>query len=60
MADDLASLIQSGRLPKGTTLFHKGRRGNLDVTATVTEEGILTRGRVYSSPSGAAKAYTGK
>jgi len=59
MADDLKSLIQSGRLPVGLKLVHRPR-GQAEVTATVTEQGLKVKGRPYSTPSGAAKAYTGK
>jgi Restriction Enzyme Adenine Methylase Associated len=61
MADDLVSLISSGRLPVGVKLSHRGRPAELqDITATVTELGLRAKGHVYSTPSGAAKAYTGK
>ncbi len=67
MAEDLISLISSGKLRVGTTLLHRGRPGrsthpgrSTDATATVVEEGLRMRGRIFSTPSGAAKAITGK
>lgn len=61
MADDLMSLIRQGKLEIGATLSHRGRstRSN-DATATVTAGGLRMNGRVFSSPSGAAKANTGR
>jgi hypothetical protein len=58
MAEDLLSLIKSGKLPSGTTLHHQGHRYSGD--ATVTENGLRVRGRTYETPTGAAKAITNR
>jgi hypothetical protein len=56
----LGNLISSGVLPVGTELFHPTRRhANRAVTARVVSGGIEYQGRVYTSPSGAARAVTG-
>ena len=61
MADDLASLIRSGRLPVGLKLVHRSRGGRwAEATATVSKLGLLVNGLMYSTPSGAARVYTGK
>jgi hypothetical protein len=61
MAENLLSLIASGKLSSGTQLHHEARkRAELTVTATVTNNGILFRGRTFTSPSGAARAVTGR
>ena len=61
MADDLISLIRSGRVPVGLKLVHPNRpHRSEDVTVIVTELGLRVRGRVFATPSGAAKVYTGK
>jgi hypothetical protein len=57
---NLATLIQSGRLRVGTKLFHKTRGQSAGVTATVTDAGLRTKSDTYSTPSGAARAHTGK
>ena len=56
MAEDLLSLIMSGKLPSGTTLHHQGRQ--YSGRATVTENGLRVGGRIYETPTGAAKAIT--
>ena len=59
MAENLLSLIASGRLPSGTKLYHQGRlRPERTVTATVTKNGIDFGGRTYISPSAAARTIT--
>lgn len=60
--EDLNSLIKAGKLTAGTTLHHKGRGydNTRNVTATVTESGILFRGRTYLSPSAAARVVTNR
>ncbi|MGH3198963.1 MAG: hypothetical protein ACRDNT_24275 [Streptosporangiaceae bacterium] len=59
MADDLLTLIHSGKLPSGTTLRHSFRRGDQgDVTATVVDDGIRMKGKTYKTPSEAARAIT--
>jgi hypothetical protein len=59
MAENLLSLIMSGKLPSGTTLHHRDRRDAArTVTATVAENGIRFGGHTYLSPSGAARAIT--
>ena len=59
MTDNLQSLIRSGKLAAGTTLHHEGRQHpSRTVTATVTEDGIRFKGRIYLSPSAAARAVT--
>ena len=61
MADDLISLIRSGKLKVGTTVLHRGRpRSGNDATATVVEDGLRMSGRTFATPSAAAKAVTGK
>ena len=61
MAEDLISLIRSGKLRVGTILLHRGRSGGYtDATATVVEGGLRMGGRIFSTPSGAARAITGK
>jgi len=61
MAEDLISLIRSGRLRVGTILLHRGRSGrSTSATATVVERGLQMRGQTFSTPSGAARAITGK
>jgi site-specific DNA-methyltransferase (adenine-specific) len=60
MAENLLSLIASGKLPGGTKLHHQGRRrADCTATATIAENGIILNGHTYSSPSGAARAVTG-
>jgi hypothetical protein len=60
MADDLAELIASGRLPIGTSLYHPIRTRHYRTTrATVVAGGIEVSGKVYGSPSAAARAITG-
>ncbi len=55
------SLIMSGKLPSGTELHHQGRRYVArTVTATVAKDGIRFGGQTYLSPSGAARAITGR
>ena len=50
-------LVAAGIIPPGTELFG---RGDLSVRATVTPEGnIDVNGRIWDSPSGAAKAILG-
>jgi hypothetical protein len=59
--DELLTLIRTGRLSVGTTLRHSARsRHERNVTAKVTQDGIRVGGRTYDTPSGAAKAVTGK
>lgn len=61
MADDFHNLIRSGKLPVGTTLEHKARiYSDRNVSGTVVDGGLRVRGRVYTTPSGAAKAVTRK
>jgi hypothetical protein len=56
----LADLIASGRLPVGTELYHPARlHPNRAVTAKVVPEGIEYGGKVYPSPSAAARAAAG-
>jgi RAMA domain-containing protein/DUF2924 family protein len=58
---ELLVLIGSGRLAIGATLFHQARRyHDRNVTATVVKEGLRVRGKVYGTPSAAARAITGK
>ena len=59
MADDLSTLIRSGKLPSGTTLRHSFRSGHQnDVTAIVLDDGIRVKGKTYKTPSEAARAIT--
>ena len=59
MTENLLGLITSGKLPSGTALHHKDRRrGAPTVTATVAENGIRFGGRIYTTPSAAARAIT--
>lgn len=61
MTENLRALITSGKLPSGTELYHRGRPNSArTVTATVAEYGIRFRGRTFDTPSGAAKAVTGR
>jgi Restriction Enzyme Adenine Methylase Associated len=57
MAEGLLSLIISGKLPSGTVLDHQGRE--YSAKATVTENGLNVRGRIYETPTGAARAVNG-
>jgi Restriction Enzyme Adenine Methylase Associated len=60
MADDLLTLIRTGKLPSGTTLRHSYVRvAKSDVTSTVVDGGIRVRGRTFQTPSAAARAITG-
>jgi len=60
MAENLLSLIASGKLSSGTQLHHQGRlHAERTVTATVTKNGINFGGRTFTSPSAAARAITG-
>lgn len=60
MAQTLAALIADGTLPVGTELYHPARRhADRAVTARVAANGIEVAGRIYTSPSGAARAITG-
>ena len=57
--DQLADLIATGRLKPGTVLHHRGRQaGRRHLTATVVEGGIRYAGRVYRTPSAAARVIT--
>lgn len=58
---DLLQLIESRQLPVGTKLHHQGR-GYRDrtVSAEIVRGGIEYGGRVYTTPSAAAKSITGK
>ena len=58
MAEDLLSLIMSGKLPIGTILYHQGPQ--YSGRATVTENGLRVWGTTYKTPTGAAKAITGR
>lgn len=58
---DLLSLIRSGALPVGSTLFHRSRGDHSrDATATVVADGLRMGGRVHPTASGAARAITHK
>jgi hypothetical protein len=60
MPDHLLELIRTGRLRAGTKLHHRSRRhAERNVEATVVSGGIKLRGRVFDSPSGAARFITG-
>jgi hypothetical protein len=58
---DIASLISTGKLQPGTKLSWKRRLTGLH-TVTVQADGSLVSddGRKHKSPSGAAKAISGK
>jgi len=58
---ELLALIATGQLPVGTQLHHRGRvsRGRNDLEATVVKGGIRFEGRLFDTPSGAAKSVTG-
>ena len=60
-ATELQEMIRSGRLPAGTKVHHRGREssGRSGLEATVVEDGIKFEGRVYRTPSAAAKSVTG-
>jgi hypothetical protein len=59
--DELLTLIRDGRLAVGTTLSHFPRvHSERVITAKVTEEGIRVGRRTYPTPSGAARAVTGR
>ncbi|MGH3259826.1 MAG: hypothetical protein ACRDOU_31255 [Streptosporangiaceae bacterium] len=59
MAEDLLTLIRSGKLPTGTTLRHKFLSSYKDdAAATVVDDGIRIDGKTYRTPSGAARAIT--
>lgn len=61
MAEDLRSLILTGKLPLGTTLYHQARRySDRNVEAKVVREGLQVGHASYSSPSAAARAVTGR
>lgn len=58
--NELHLLLQSGRLPAGSVLVHKGRRrADRDPGATVEHDGVHVEGRVYPSLSTAARAVAG-
>jgi Restriction Enzyme Adenine Methylase Associated len=60
MADDLLTLIRTGKLPSGTALRHRFVRVPKDaVTSTVVDDGIRVKGKIYTTPSAAARAITG-
>lgn len=60
MARKLTDLISDGTLPVGTELYHPARRhADRAVTASIAAGGIEVAGKVYASPSGAARAVTG-
>ena len=54
----LRDLVRDGALPVGTELIHPGRQ-HPDQRAVVVGDGIEFQGKVYDSPSGAARAATG-
>ena len=58
----LIELIALGRLKRGTVLYHKARvrHPERNVTATVTDGGLMVGGRVFSTPSAAARFITKK
>jgi len=57
--DELRDLILHGRLKIGTALTHPGR-AYPDAHAIVVEGGIKVRNSVYTTPSAAARAITGR
>jgi RAMA domain-containing protein len=59
MVKTLRDLIDSGALSPGTKLHHPFRNHVL-AEAVVVKGGIEVQGRVYGSPSAAAKSLTGK
>jgi site-specific DNA-methyltransferase (adenine-specific) len=61
--EELGILIRTGKLKPGTMLHHTARRrSEWNVSAKVVEDGLQVRGkgRVYNSPSAAARAVTGR
>jgi hypothetical protein len=60
-SDELLALICHGKLAVGATLLHRGRGDQpKDATATVVSEGLRMKGKVYATPSAAARAVTHK
>jgi hypothetical protein len=59
--DELLALIRQGKLAVSTTLLHRGRGDHSkDATATVVPEGLRMKGKVYPTPSAAARTVTHK
>ncbi|HEV2174117.1 MAG TPA: hypothetical protein VGR71_11140 [Nitrospira sp.] len=57
----LLDLISSGTLPIGTKLFHPARiHPDRHVSAVVVKGGIRFGNQIYSTPTAAAVAVTGK
>lgn len=61
MASELATLIASGRLRVGDTLYHprRPRTGGGEITARVLAHGIEVNGKAYNSLSTAAGSIAG-
>lgn len=58
---EFLKLVASGRVAVGTRLIHRTRAGsNNAATAVVMQTGIRVGANTYSTPSGAARAVTGK
>lgn len=58
---ELRELIRSGKLKVGTELYHLRRGATRSaVAATVVREGLRVGSQVYTSPSSAARAVTGR
>lgn len=56
----LQDLVRSGAITVGTEVYHPGRQHpDRSVTGRITAAGIEVAGKVYASPSGAARAVTG-
>jgi hypothetical protein len=61
MSDTLRLLISSGALAPGTKLHHAFHSHALGkVEAVVVKGGIEFRGKLYTTPSAAARTVTGK
>lgn len=57
---DLQALVASGAVQIGAEVFHAARRHpERTVKGKIVAKGIEVGGRVYASPSGAARAVTG-
>jgi hypothetical protein len=58
----LMQLISNGAVPVGAKLHHaaRGKLSTPEVEAQVTREGIKVAGRLFKSPSAAARSITGK
>jgi hypothetical protein len=60
VARTLRLLIADGDLTPNTKLHHSARHPERNVAAVVVADGIKFSGRIYTTPSAAARSVTGR